>query len=212
MPSRSSTPSARRGRHRRQLCPCVVHLEPRVVPSLTFPGIAGITFDTSGDIFVRYDSTNEYSGQQQSVAEVGANGYLISADVFGTNGSSALPGALTTIGSSASLPNIDSTGDILELQPNGQLFVFDPVGGGSSQYDNLANDTANASKVYDVQTGTSVNLSSQISLDGRDLRRFRHLQQFTRGLRRIEQLGLRDAGDLWINRWDCHGSGRVTGQ
>ena len=137
-----------------------------MVPSLTFPGIAGVTFDTSGDIFVRYDSTNEYSGQQQSVAEVGANGYLISADVFGTNGSSALSWHLTTIGSSASLPNIDSTGDILELQPNGQLFVFDPVGGGSSQYDDLANDSANASKVYDVQTGTSVNLSNQISLEG----------------------------------------------
>ena len=141
-------------------------LEPRVVPSLTFPGIAGITFDTSGDVFVSYDSTTGSSGQQQSVAEVGANGYLVSASVFGTTGASALPGALTTVGSSASLPSIDSSGDILELQPNGQLFVFNPTGGTSSQYDDLPNDTANASNVYDVQTGQSVNLSSQISLTG----------------------------------------------
>jgi hypothetical protein len=164
MPSHSSTPGPRGDRHRRQLRPCLLPLEPRLVPSLTFPGISGIAFDTSGDIFVSYDSATEYSGQQQSVAEVGANGFLVSADVFGTTGSSALPGTLTTIGSSASLPNIDSSSDILELQPNGQLFVFDPVGGASSQYDDFANYTATASKVYDVQTGTSVNLSSQISL------------------------------------------------
>jgi hypothetical protein len=166
MPTHSSTQSLRRGRHGRQLRPCLVHLEPRVVPSLTFPRIAGVTFDTSGDIFVSYDSTSEYSGQQQSVAEVDASGFLVSSNVFGATGSSALPGALTTIGSSASLPNINNSGDILELQPNGQLFVFDPVGGGSSQYDNLASDSANASKVYDVQTGTTVDLSNQISLSG----------------------------------------------
>ena len=164
MPSYPNTPSPRGGRHGRQLRPCLLLLEPRVVPSLTFPGIAGITFDTSGDVFVSYNSSTEYSGQQQSVAEVGANGFLVSADVFDTTGPSALPGTLTTIGSSASLPNIDSSSDILELQPNGQLFVFDPVSGASSEYDDMANYTADASKVFDVQTGASVNLNSQISL------------------------------------------------
>jgi hypothetical protein len=44
--------------------------------------------------------------------------------------------------------------------------VFDPVGGGSSQYDNLPSYTAIASNVFDVQTNALVNLSSQISLAG----------------------------------------------
>jgi hypothetical protein len=137
-------------------------LERRIVPA--FPGVAGIALDTSGDVFVSYDSTTAFSGQQQSVAEVGSNGFLVSSSVFGTTGASAFPGALTAVGPSASLPSISSSSAILELQPNGQLFVFDPVAGTSSQYDNLANDTVIASKVYDVQTGASVNLSGQISL------------------------------------------------
>lgn len=154
----------------RQLHPCVLPLEQRLVPtltypSLTFPGIAGITFDSSGDVFVSYNSTTGSSGQQQSVAEVPPNGDSFNASVFSTTGALAFPGDLTAVGSSASLPSLDGN-DILELEPDGQLFAFNPVSGTSSQYDNLANDTANASKVFDVQTGASVNLSSQISLAG----------------------------------------------
>jgi hypothetical protein len=137
-----------------------------VVPSLTFPGIAGITFDPSGDVFVSYDSTTLFSGQQQSVAEVGSNGFLVNASVFGTTGASAFPGALTSVGASASLPSLSSSGEILELQPNGQLFVFNPVSGTSSQYDNQPDDTANASTVFDVQTGAPVDLTGKLSLSG----------------------------------------------
>jgi hypothetical protein len=165
MASRTRTrgrPGDRRGR---RLGPSLQRLEPRWVPSQTFPGIAGITFDTSGDVFVSYNSTTGFSGQQQSVAEVGSNG-SVKPSVFATTGASAFPGTLTTVGTSASLPSINNSGDILELQPDGQLFVFNPAGGTASQYDNLPNDTANASKVFDVQTGTSVDLSSQISLAG----------------------------------------------
>jgi len=164
----ASHPRARRpraDRRGRQLRPCLLQLEERVVPSLTFLGIAGITFDTSGDVFVSYDSTTRFSSQQQAVAEVGSNGFVVNASVFSTTGASAVPGALTTVGSSASLPSISSN-EILELQPNGQLFDFNPESGTSSQYDNLPNDTANASNVFDVQTDASVNLTSQISLAG----------------------------------------------
>jgi hypothetical protein len=141
-------------------------LERLVVPSLTFPGIAGITFDAAGDVFVSHDSTTVFSDQQQSVAEFGGDGFLLSASVFATTGASAFPGALIAVGSSTSLPNIDSSTDILELQPDGQLFVFDPVSGASSQYDNLPSYLANAANVFDVRTGAAVNLSSQISLTG----------------------------------------------
>jgi hypothetical protein len=55
---------------------------------------------------------------------------------------------------------------MLELQPDGQLFVFDPVSGTSAQYDNLPDDTLNAASAFDLQTGGSVNLRSQIRLVG----------------------------------------------
>jgi hypothetical protein len=164
MPSPLGAPRRRGERRRRQFRPSCLPLEQRAVPALTFPGIAGITFDTSGDIFVSYDSSTYFSGQQQSVAMVDSSGFLSSASVFGTTGASAFPGALAAVGPSSSLPNITSASDILELQPNGQLFVFDPAAGTSSQYDNLPSYTPNASNVFDVQTGAAVNLSSQISL------------------------------------------------
>ena len=165
MPSHADAPGSRRHRRGRAVRPSLHPLEPRVVPSLSFSGIAGVTFDTYGDVFVSYNSTNPYTGQQQqSVAEIGANGHLASASVFTTTGASAFPGVLTTVGSSATLPTISDPTDILELQPNGQLFVFNPVSGAASQYDNLASDVPNASNVYDVQTGSYVNLTGKISL------------------------------------------------
>jgi hypothetical protein len=138
-------------------------LEERLAPALTFPGLTGITFDSAGDVFVSYDSSTVFSGQQQSVAEVNASGFLVSASVFGTTGASAFPGSLTLVEPSDSLPNVASGTNILELQPNGQLFVFNPASGQSSQYDDLTNYSASASNVFNLQTGTSVNLSSQIS-------------------------------------------------
>ena len=107
-----------------------------------------------------------FSGQQQSVAEVNSSGFLSNASVFGTTGGRVSRHLDQRSGRRTSLPTLTNSGDILELQPNGQLFVFNPTGGTSSQYDNLPNYTANASNVFDVQTGASVNLSSQISLTG----------------------------------------------
>ena len=158
-------PIPRGDRRGRTLRPSLLGLEQRVVPSLTIPGIVGIAFDTSGDVFTSYNSTGT-SGQQQSVAEFNSSGNLVSASVFRTTGASASPGTLTPVGAASSLPSITSSSAILELQPDGQLFVFDPVAGTSSQYDNLAGYTANASNVFDVQTGASVDLSGQISLAG----------------------------------------------
>ncbi len=159
--ARSTGP--RRDRGGRPLRPSFLPLESRVVLSL-FPGITGITFDPSGDIYVSYNSTRD-STQQQSVAEVSSGGNLVSYGVFSTTGASAVPGALATLGSSDSLPST-SSGEILELEPDGQLYVFNPAGGTSSQYADLANLGVNASNVYDVQTGASANLGGQISLTG----------------------------------------------
>ncbi len=164
MSSHAGRRTSRQGRKARYFRPLMVGLEHRVVLALTFPGIAGVAFDSSGDVFISYNSTSGFSGQQQSVAEVSAAGNLLSTSVFGTTGTSAEPGVLTTVGASASLPGITNSSDILELQPNGQIFVFNPTSGAGSQYDDLANDTPTATSVYNVQTNSDTDLSSQINL------------------------------------------------
>ncbi len=152
-------------RRGRTFCPQLAEFEARVVLSYLFPGIAGIAFDPSGDVYVSYNSTSPGLTQQQSVAEVGANGYLISPSVFSTTGSNASPGALSQVNSST-LPTIGGTGDLLELQPNGQLYAFDPASGTSSLYDNLAADSVGMANVYDVQTGSMANLAGKLNLQG----------------------------------------------
>ncbi len=162
MPSHRAKPKPRGNRRRRQILPSLVQLEERVVLTLAFPGIEGVTYNSSGDLYISYDSSTQRSGQEQSVAEVNADGYL---NVFVTTGASAFPGTLTAVNSSASLPGVESGTDILELQPNGQLFDFNPANSSAAfQFDNLASYSPTASSVYDVQTGAFVNLSSQISL------------------------------------------------
>ena len=71
---------------------------------------------------------------------------------------------MASVGAGTSLPTLTNSGDILELLPSGQLLAYSPTGGTYFQYDNLPNYVANASSVFDVQTGSSVNLSSQINL------------------------------------------------
>jgi hypothetical protein len=139
----------------------LLELEGRVVPS--FPGIAGITLDSTGDIFVSYDDTGFLTGQQQAIAEVSPGGFT--RNIFQTNGSQAFPGTLATVGSSAALPNL-AAGEILELQPDGQLLAVNPASGASGTFDNLAGYTPDASHVYNVQTGSSTNLDSAINLSG----------------------------------------------
>jgi hypothetical protein len=102
MPSHRGTPKPRGNRRRRQILPSLVQLEERVVPTtLTLPGIEGVTYDSSGDLYISYDSSTEFSGQQQAVAEVNSSGYVASYNVFGTTGASAFPGTLTAVSASA---------------------------------------------------------------------------------------------------------------
>jgi hypothetical protein len=157
------TPRWRGGRNVRRLRPNLnlSALEGRVVPS--FPGIAGITIDSAGDIFVSYDDTGFFTGQQQAIAEVSSGGFA--RNIFQTNGPQAFPGTLATVGSSAALPNLEA-GAILELLPDGALFDVNPAGGANGTYDNLASYTPDASHVYDVQTESSTNLDGTINLAG----------------------------------------------
>jgi hypothetical protein len=152
---RQPAPRRRRDRRDRELRPCLIGLEQRVVPS------SGITFDSSGDIYVSYASGVD----QQAVAEwsfPNSRGFTneLNPEVF--TPTSGTPGALATL-QSAALPGT-SAGDMLELLPTGQLYDFNAASGSSFQYDNLATDNANASKVFDIQTGATVDLSNTISV------------------------------------------------
>ena len=62
MASHPRAPRSRGDRRGRRFRPSLLPLENRVVPALTFPGIGGITFDASGDVFVSYDSTTGLFG------------------------------------------------------------------------------------------------------------------------------------------------------
>jgi Bacterial Ig-like domain (group 3) len=163
MPSRAGTRGPRRNRRARWTPPSVLELEPRVVlNSQAIPGLGGVTLDTAGDIFVSYNSTPQGSSvKDESLAEFDLDYNLLNGAVFTESGASATPGDLITASSSDSLPNV-SAGDIVELQTNGQLFDF-TVGGATSPaaYDNLAAYTSvSDSKVYDIQTGSEINLSA----------------------------------------------------
>ncbi|MGA7499857.1 MAG: hypothetical protein WBX00_24265, partial [Isosphaeraceae bacterium] len=78
-------------------------------------------------------------------------------------GPKAFAGPLVTLGSSASLPTLQSN-DILELQPDGELFAYRPSTGGSASYSSYGGNIFNASSVFDPQTSTYVNLNGTISL------------------------------------------------
>ena len=162
MPSRVGAPGPRRNRRARWARPCVLELEPRVVlsQSQSIPGLAGVTVDTAGDIFVSYNSTPERSSTpQESIAEFDLNYDLVDATLFTESGTSAVAGDLTLVTASDSLPTV-AVGDILELQPNGQLFDFSPGNATSPPaYDNLAGYTPSDSNVYDIQTSSYINLS-----------------------------------------------------
>jgi hypothetical protein len=131
-----------------------------VVPAPFLPNITGVTIDPSGDIFASYTPFL----QEQDVVEIPDLGGF-EQTVFSTTGPQAVPGALVAAGSPAALPNTQ-TSEIFELLPSGQLEVFDPTAGTSSQYDDLTKYVPNATHVYDVQTGSFVNLASTIALSG----------------------------------------------
>jgi hypothetical protein len=153
------TSRGRGGRKVRRLHPNIAELEGRVVPS--FPGIAGITIDSAGDIFVSYDDSGFFTGQQQTIAEVSSGGFT--RNILQTSGAHAFPGTLTTVGSSAAVPNL-SAGEILELQPDGELLDVNPATGAGGTYDDLAGYTPDASHVFDVQTHSATDLDGTISL------------------------------------------------
>jgi len=141
-------------------------LEERTLLSDLFANLTspeGVTTDLSGNVYISYNDYNVSSGQQQAVAEYTSGGALLNSAVMLTNGPNAYPGSLVSLGSSESLPTLN-TGDILEMQPDGETFTYRPSTGGSSSYSQYQGNTFDASSVYDPQTGSYLNLNGTISL------------------------------------------------
>ncbi len=158
---RSRTADARRSR---RLRPFFHGLEDRVVLSslYTFSGINGIAIDTSGRVFVSYDNSSTTGPQQQAIAEMDGGGSPINSTLFTSPGS---PGALVLAGPSSAIPSV-AAGDLLELLPDGELESIDPTTGAGTLVDNLSNYSADTSRAYDIQTGTTGSLSGPLSLAG----------------------------------------------
>ena len=149
---------------RRRLLLAADVLEERTLLSTLFaslPEPVGVTTAFYGEVFVSYNSGTS-SSPRESIAAYGSSGYLISLAAMTKNGR---PGPLVTLGSSESLPTLD-TGDILELQPDGQLFAFRPSTIKSELYSDFQGNPFNATSVYDSQTKATINLNSTISLTG----------------------------------------------
>ncbi|MGO9924476.1 MAG: hypothetical protein ACLQIB_58585 [Isosphaeraceae bacterium] len=141
-------------------------LEDRTLLSSVFAYLAdpvGVTTDLNGNVYISYNDSNDLSGQEQAIAEYSAGGTLINSAVMDSTGSDAYPGSLATLGSSESLPYLD-VGDIMEMEPDGELFAYRPSTGGSASYSYYQGNGCNASSAYDPQTGGYVALTGVINL------------------------------------------------
>ncbi|MGO9920490.1 MAG: hypothetical protein ACLQIB_38090 [Isosphaeraceae bacterium] len=130
--------------------------------SLTVNDPVGVSTDPAGDIFISYDSSNSSAGQRETIEEEPSGGGAPQV-LYSHSGGAAHPGALVTLGATDSLPNLPS-GDVLELQPNGDLFAVSPATSTGSAYDFLQHDSTDSSNVFDTQTSSYANLDNTISL------------------------------------------------
>ncbi len=147
----------------RRFQPVAFLLEERALLSISVNDPIGVSSDPAGDIFISHDASTA-TQQREAVEEIPASG-APAFNLFRLSGSEAHPGALVTLGSSATLPNL-SSGAILELQPNGLLYAYAPSAGQVVEYENFALDSSDESNVFDVQTGTYRNLNATIALAG----------------------------------------------
>ncbi len=162
--------------HRRSLGPrrrcrlTAEALEQRTLLSTVFaslPDATGLTTSSSGDVYVSYDDSN-LLGRQEAIAEFTSSGLELNSAVITVSGTYAFPGALTTLSSSAELP-ISGTnlylasGSVLELQPDGEMFDYNPATGASVKYFSFNSGSYADSSVYDTQTGQYIGLGSTIS-------------------------------------------------
>jgi hypothetical protein len=145
----------------------VLGLEARALMTGIFasnvPVATGVTTDPSGNVYVSHTDTNPLLSQEE-IATYSPTGVL-QANVVVSTGPSAFPGALQTLSSSASqLNSALRPGDILELQPDGELFAYRPSTGGAAYFCDLATLSADESSIYDVQTGLLSNFGGTITL------------------------------------------------
>ena len=155
------------GRHRFPLT--AEALEERTLMTGIFasnvPVATGVTTDSSGNVYVSHTDINPLLSQEE-IATFSPTGVLKANVIVEV---SAIPGALQTLGSSASQLNSGlKPGDILELQPDGELFAYRPSTGHTALVWNLSQLSADESSIYDIQTGTYNNFGGAITLSNAD--------------------------------------------
>jgi hypothetical protein len=127
-----------------------------------------VATDSSGNVYVSYyNNSNPFIGRED-IVKFSPSGAVLS-DVVVSTGVSAIPGSLAMLGSSASQLNSNlKPGDILELQPDGELFAYRPSTGATAFFCNLATLSADESSIFDLQTGTYNNFGGAIQVLGAD--------------------------------------------
>ena len=117
----------------------------------------------SGIVFFSHFDPSDPGTNREDIGAFSATGAALSNVVIST-GPNALPGALQVLGSSAGqLNSAFESGDIVELQPDGELYAYRPTTGGSAYFGDLALLNANVSSVYDVQTSRLENFNGFFS-------------------------------------------------
>jgi hypothetical protein len=144
----------------------IASLPSSVMPNGSDP--VGVTTDSAGDVYFSYHEGTGSSGPIEAVADYtpnGQGGYGFKANVMAWTGPNAVPGPLVTLQLWDALPNLQSE-DILELQPDGELFAYRPSTLASWEYGDFGGNAFNTSvdSVYDIQTKAPVNLNGTISL------------------------------------------------
>ena len=164
MPHRSQLGRHRRNRSlRNRFYPNTLRLEERALMTTVSADLPVGAVAESGIVFFSHYDPSDPGTNREDIGAFSATGAALSNVVIST-GSNALPGALQVLGSSAGqLNSAFESGDIVELQPDGELYAYRPTTGGSAYFGNLALLNASVSNVYDVQTSRLENFTGSIS-------------------------------------------------
>ena len=166
----------------------------------SLPDATGVTTSSSGDVYISYNDSTELA-RQEAIAEFNSSGEELNSAVITVSGTYALPGALTTLSSSAALPisgtDLDlAAGSVLEMQPDGEIFDYNPGSGASAR---IASASAPARSPILRSTTPRPGRTSTSAV--RSARR-RRPSAPSRSRRiharhgRVEQLGFRPEGEL----------------
>jgi hypothetical protein len=149
---------------RHRFLPLALRLEERALMTTLGSDFPVGAAAESGTVYVSHFDSSDPVTNREDIEAFSSSGAEL-ANVLISTGSNALPGALQALGSSAGELNVYlDPADILELQPDGELYTFRPSTGQTGYIGDLADLNAAVSSVYDVQTARLEDFTGYISM------------------------------------------------